>query len=162
MPSSYLLNFAYTEALEIKKDFTEVHATYDRFLGVLRANLENLEKQAPSADTSLASNGAAPAVTNGNTNPSAAEPNSQNSSFGSQGSDEKPLHVTELQKQRTEYGLVWIMYMRFGRRAEGVKSSRLIFSKARRDRWTPWEVYEADGILMLFDLVFHFTDLHPI
>jgi cleavage stimulation factor subunit 3 len=35
--------------------------------------------------------------------------------------------------------------MRFARRSEGVKSSRLVFSKARRDRWLPWEVYEADG-----------------
>jgi cleavage stimulation factor subunit 3 len=151
-----LLNFAYTEALEIKKDLTEVHATYDKFLGVLRSNLENLEKQAPSADTSLASNGTAPAAANGNNN--AAE---QNSSFGSQGSDEKPPHVTELQKQRTEYGLVWIMYMRFVRRAEGVKSSRIVFSKARRDRWTPWEVYEADGTSGAI-LVFHVTDLHRI
>jgi len=127
----------------------EVHATYDKFLNALRANLEHLEKQGGSANNSFASNGAGPstaAATNGNTGP---EPNSQNSSFGSQGSEDKPLHVTELQKQRTEYGLVWIMYMRFGRRAEGVKSSRIIFSKARRDRWTPWEVYEADGTIFI-------------
>jgi len=67
----------------------------------------------------------------------------------------------QLRKHRTEYGLACIMYMRFGMRAEGVKSSRTIFAKARNDRWTPWEVYEAAGLffslcllhfLMAFDL----------
>jgi cleavage stimulation factor subunit 3 len=34
--------------------------------------------------------------------------------------------------------------MRFGRRVEG-QSSRAIFGKARKCRWTPWETYEAAG-----------------
>ena len=42
--------------------------------------------------------------------------------------------------------------MRFGRRSEGVKSLRSIFGKARRDRWIPWEVYEASGLC--FSLLF--------
>lgn len=137
--SSYLLNFAFAECLEVKKEFADVHAMYDKFLGILRANLEDLERQANASN----SNGAAPAnPTNG------VEPSSQNTSVGSQGSDDKPPQVTELQKQRTEYGLVWIMYMRFARRAEGGKAARIVFSKARRDRWTPWEVWEADGICL--------------
>jgi cleavage stimulation factor subunit 3 len=41
------------------------------------------------------------------------------------------------------------MYMRFARRAEGVKSSRMAFGKARKDRWAPWEVYEAAGMFLL-------------
>jgi cleavage stimulation factor subunit 3 len=150
------------EALEVKKDLPEVHVTYEKFLNLLRANLEELEQQA-NASTS---NGDAPAnpanpatpapPANPANPPNGAEQNSQNTSFGSQTSDDKPPQVTELQKQRTEYGLVWIIYMRFARRAEGVRSSRMVFSKARRDRWTPWEVYEADGTLILilcfFDL----------
>ena len=40
--------------------------------------------------------------------------------------------------------------MRFGRRSEGVKSFRGIFGKARRDRWIPWEVYEASGLCFSF------------
>ena len=41
------------------------------------------------------------------------------------------------------------MYIRFARRAEGVRSSRTVFSKARKERWTPWEVYESAGMLNL-------------
>ncbi|KIM42654.1 hypothetical protein M413DRAFT_444338 [Hebeloma cylindrosporum] len=136
-PSSFLLTFAYAEALEVKKEFEEVHALYDKFLGTLRANLEQLEGAA--ANTSMSSNGSSQ-TTNGNAN------DSQNSSFNTQ-SGEEPQKKTELQKHRTEYGLAWIMYMRFGMRAEGVKPARTIFAKARKDRWTPWEVYEAAALM---------------
>jgi len=70
------------------------------------------------------------------------------SSFNTQASDEKPSKHTELQRLRTEYGVAWIMYMLFGRRAEGVKPLRGIFGKARRDRWIPWEIYEASGLFL--------------
>ena len=40
--------------------------------------------------------------------------------------------------------------MRFGRRSEGVKSLRAIFFKARRERFIPWEVYEASGSFSSF------------
>ncbi|KAF9530907.1 hypothetical protein CPB83DRAFT_919848 [Crepidotus variabilis] len=138
-PSSYLLTFAYVEALEVKKEFAEIHAVYEKFLAVLQTNLDTLEK-----------------ATNGNTaNPSAvnasvanisAEQNSQNTSYSSSSSDDNPK-VSELQKHRTEYGLAWIMYMRFARRSEGVKSSRTVFGKARKDRWTPWGVFEAAALM---------------
>ncbi|KAH9483272.1 mRNA 3'-end-processing protein RNA14 [Psilocybe cubensis] len=146
-PSSFLLNFAYAEALEIKKDLAGVHATYEKFLGILRTNLDRLEEtsKADAAANGSQSNGTnappptAPAII--------PEPPSNVSSFSSQGSqDDKPPKTTELQKHRTEYGLAWIMYMRFGMRAEGVKGSRTIFGKARRDRWSPWEIYEAAAL----------------
>lgn len=73
------------------------------------------------------------------------EPASNNSSFNTQVSEDKPPQVSELVERRKEYGVVYIMYMRFGRRAEGVKSSRAIFARARKDRWVNWEVYEAAG-----------------
>lgn len=139
--SSYLLTFAYAEAQEAKKEFEDVHATYTKFLDVLRTELETLESQTkPQPD---------PVSQNQNTNTSmVTEGNTQstNSSFNTQASDEKPPKSSELVERRTEYGVAYIMYMRFGRRAEGVKSSRAIFGKARKDRWAPWEVYEAAGM----------------
>src|SRR5271156_4882870 len=92
-------------------------------------------------------NGATTTTNNNNNASTTAEAgiHSTSSSFNAQASDEKPSKHTELQRLRTEYGVAWIMYMRFGRRAEGVKSLRGIFGKARRDRWVPWEVYEASG-----------------
>ena len=149
-----MLTFTYAEAQEIKKEFADVHATYDKFLTLLRSQLESLEQTANSPNTS-SSTAAAP--TNGHA--PATEPGIQstNSSFNTQASDEKPSKNTELQKLRTEYGVAWIMYMRFGRRSEGVKSLRGIFGKARRDRWIPWEVYEASGLCFPFCSVLYPT-----
>ncbi|KDR71055.1 hypothetical protein GALMADRAFT_254221 [Galerina marginata CBS 339.88] len=150
-PSSFLLTFAYAEALEIKKDIAEVHATYEKFLGILRTNLENLERTTGSANSSFSSNGSQPIVNNngnGNGAVGASAAADVGSSFNSQSSEERRATMpTELQKHRTEYGLAWIMYMRFGMRAEGVKGSRSIFGKARRDRWAPWEIYEAAALM---------------
>lgn len=138
----------------MKKEFEEVHALYEKFLGTLRANLEQLE--GASGNTSLSSNGSSQ-ILNGNVSGN-ADGGSQNSSFNTQ-IGEEPQKKTEVQKHRTEYGLAWIMYMRFGMRAEGVKPSRTIFAKARKDRWTPWEVYEAAGLsffLCLFGFLIAF------
>ena len=37
------------------------------------------------------------------------------------------------------------MYIRFALRAEGVDASRAAFAKARKDKLTTWEVFEAAG-----------------
>ncbi|KAI0771691.1 hypothetical protein BD413DRAFT_475587 [Trametes elegans] len=156
-PSSFVLNFAYAEALEVQGNFAEVHATYEKFLDVLRKDLETVEARVNSANSSNSSIGSqasqsslkdsnAMDVTPG-LSQSQSQPPSQNSSFATQAGDEKPPKSKELTDKRTDYGIVYIMYMRFGRRAEGLKSARNVFGKARRDRWTPWEVYEAAALM---------------
>lgn len=148
-----MLTFAYAEAQEIKKEFADVHATYDKFLTLLRSQLEAFEQTVTSVNTSsstttIPTNGTGNGIVNNHHAPATTEPGIQstNSSFNTQASDEKPSKNTELQRLRTEYGVAWIMYMRFGRRSEGVKSLRGIFFRARKDRWIPWEVYEASGL----------------
>lgn len=148
---SFVLNFAYAETLELQSNFAEVHVGYEKFIEVLRKDLEATEEKI-NANTS--SNGSLGSQVPAKPDPNAmdtsngqlqSQPSSQNSSFATQASDDKPPKSKELVDKRTDYGIVYIMYMRFGRRAEGLKSARNIFGKARRDRWTPWEVYEAAG-----------------
>ena len=160
---SYLLTFTYAEIQETKNEFADVHATYEKFLNLLRTDLEALEARDKANALNSPSNGNANGLetTRGGTptitappfavpglsgaGGSGTEAGSTNSSFNSQASDEKMPKSSELQERRTEFGLAYIMYMRFGRRAEGVKSSRRIFGLARKERWVPWEVYEAAG-----------------
>lgn len=60
----------------------------------------------------------------------------------------------ELEERRKEFGLVYTMFMRFARRAEGLKSSRAVFAKARKEKLIPWEVYESSGTFKgFFNLV---------
>ena len=73
---------------------------------------------------------------------------SQITQTSSQGAEEKPKQKSkELAERRTEYGLAIIMYMRFSNRAENLQSFRNAFKQARKDRWTPWEVYEAAALM---------------
>jgi cleavage stimulation factor subunit 3 len=144
---SFLLNFAYAEQLEARKEFAEVHTTFDKFLTALRTDLEEREKRIQSANSSFSSNlSGQTSSTMSSTVITEAGVHSNTSSFATQTSEEKPAKNKELAERRSEYSLVWIMYMRFGRRVEGLQSMRVLFSKARRDRWIQWEVYEAAGM----------------
>lgn len=148
---SFILNFAYAEALEDAKNFEEVHNTFKKFLDVLRQNLETIEaNQAPKeANTSIGSDTTQPIDPNGVGNFSQESQQTQasqqsNTSNSSQGSGSGGKN-RELNDRRTEYGIAWIVYMRFARRAESLSAARAVFSRARKDKWTPWEVYEAAG-----------------
>ncbi|KAI0052667.1 Suf-domain-containing protein [Auriscalpium vulgare] len=131
-PTSFLLNFAYAEVLEVAQKHEEAHAVFEKFLDALRIDLEKIENTI-SPTGGQDSSDAAPEIPN-------------NSSFATQPDDTKPPRTKELADKRREYGLAWTMYMRFARRAEGLKASRALFARARRDRWNPWEVYESAAI----------------
>jgi cleavage stimulation factor subunit 3 len=152
------------EAQEAKKDYADVHATYERFLETLRVELEKLEQESGDgkAATNNGSNGAGSGLTpistpfDGNSAPTVGATtglgggvSSATSSFNTQVTKPSSPAQSELAERRAEYGLAYIIYMRFGRRAEGIKASRAIFGKARRDRWSPWQVYEAAGTFFL-------------
>ncbi|KAI0751807.1 hypothetical protein C8Q80DRAFT_1218415 [Daedaleopsis nitida] len=148
-PASFVLNFAYTEALELAGNFAEVHATFEKFLGILKKELEGLEAKANANNSSSSSIGSQPLKQEPMDATPTAQPGtqSQNSSLNTQASDEKPPKNKEFVDKRTDYGIAWIMYIRFARRAEGLKSARIVFGKARRDRLTPWEVHESEALM---------------
>lgn len=151
-PTSFLLHFAYAEMQESRKEFAEVNATFDKLIDRLHVQLEELEARVNSATSSFSSDvtgrSVATSVPN-STTPGPTDPGtaSNNSSFATQNADEKPPKSKELQERRSEYGLVWIMYIRYARRAHDLKTFRAVFAKARKDRWTPWEVYEAAALM---------------
>ncbi|KAN0098123.1 Suppressor of forked protein (Suf) domain containing protein [Tylopilus felleus] len=154
-PTSFLLHFAYAEAQEGRKEYGEVTATFDKLLDTLRVELEEFESRVNSANSSFSSDASGRTVPVGAPNIfgtsltglTEAGTVSNNSSFVTQVSDEKPPKSKELQERRTEYGLVWIMYIRYARRAHDLKTFRAVFAKARKDRWTSWEVYEAAALM---------------
>ncbi|TFK64019.1 Suf-domain-containing protein [Pluteus cervinus] len=119
-PTSFILTLAYAEVQELKKDYADVHNIYDAFLSRLKVEFDAYDR------------------------PNGTTPTLHQNGFPN---DEKPSKGSEFEERRKEYGLAYIMYMRFGRRAEGVKASRTIFGRARKDRWTPWEVYEAAALM---------------
>ncbi|KAJ7301030.1 Suf-domain-containing protein [Mycena albidolilacea] len=135
-PESFVLTYAYVEQLEkseLKKDqqnFSTVHDVYERFLGVLHSNLMR-----------LAALVAPPISAEPNKNDIKEENNSLLTvpGLGAQ----SPAHQIELAEHKKQYSNAWINYMRFARRTQGQTVYRAIFSKARKDDFVGWEVYEA-------------------
>ncbi|KAJ3999710.1 hypothetical protein F5050DRAFT_880660 [Lentinula boryana] len=133
--SSFLLNFAYSEALEIKKDYVQVHTTYTDFLQVQKGPLEQLQERIEQEKEK--GKHQADEIDEISTDPDLLN------------SSESLLSVlnSDFEDRKKEYALTYIMYMRFARRAEGVKASRTLFGKARRDKYASWEVYEAGALM---------------
>lgn len=131
-PCSFILNFAYTEALENSKNYQEVHNVFGKFIEVLHSEVERISKTVP--ESSLAANGNA-----------SATPQQQPSGMTTSSTSSIMTPEKELALRKRELGIGYIAYMRFARRAEGLKAARGVFSKARKDKGVSWEVYEAAG-----------------
>ncbi|KAJ7707166.1 hypothetical protein B0H16DRAFT_1311703, partial [Mycena metata] len=52
----------------------------------------------------------------------------------------------ELPELKKQYSNTWINYMRLAHRAQGHKTCRDVFGKARKDEYIGWEVYEAGAM----------------
>ncbi|KAJ7633778.1 Suf-domain-containing protein [Mycena polygramma] len=121
-PDSFLLTYAYVELLEkaeLKKDqrdYNEIHSVYERFLGVLRANLARI------ADAAY---------------PPGPEVNADAALAAAQ------ITQQEFTTRKNMYSNAWINYMRFAQRAQRLKASRDAFKMARKDEYIGWQVYEA-------------------
>ena len=141
---SFVLNFAYAEALELQSNFTEVHAVFEKFLEVLRKDLEARETKLNASTFSSSSLSSQRSV--GDVSQLQTGTLTPKECFTTMSSTEdKPSKNKELADRQTDYGIAWIMYIRFARRAESLESTCNVFGKARRDRWTSWDVYEAEG-----------------
>lgn len=132
------MNFAYAEALESNKSFTEVHGIFETFLGVLKKELNDLtlEGRASSGNEANYFNPMRQGIEVVNDEAELPLPDFNYGSTRNQ----------DLSSRQTAYGVSWIAYMRFARRAESLEAARAVFGKARKDPWTPWEVYEAAGM----------------
>lgn len=144
-PASFILNFAYAEALEVAKNYTEAHSLFTKFIELLQVELEK-QFHVLAPDPSFAMNGTAIVQ-----HLTASTTSSTNSLSGTSPS------LKEFLKRRTELCIAWITYMRFGLRAEGLKTARNIFGKARKDKWIGWEVYEAAA-----SLEYHYTKMSDV
>ncbi|KAJ7775312.1 hypothetical protein B0H16DRAFT_1756546 [Mycena metata] len=128
---SFALTYAYAELLEKSqltkdhRDFTEIHSVYERFFG----KRPTATPQTPRP----------PLLIRGRPCRSADPPTKEELAERKKNQEELP----ELKKQ---YSNTWINYMRLARRAQGHKTCRDVFGKARKDEYIGWEVYEAGAM----------------
>ncbi|KAI0719877.1 hypothetical protein C8T65DRAFT_693151 [Cerioporus squamosus] len=120
-PTSFLLNFAYAEMLEAQQHFSLAKETFEKLLSMLRKQLDHI-------------------IVNLNTS------REETICYDSGTLQARPK-LTELSDRRKEYGVVWIAYIRFIRRTNGLNAARETFNRARQDSGTPWEVHEAAALM---------------
>ncbi|CAE6435414.1 unnamed protein product [Rhizoctonia solani] len=135
--SSFLLHFAYTEICEVQKKYPEVHSTFEGLVDALHTQLDTLDNSIKEEVAAAKAN--APPVD------FMAPPEEQ--SAPSEADNILARRTPELNELKSELGVVWIMYMRFARRSEGLKPARTIFGKARKDKHIFWNVYEAAALM---------------
>jgi hypothetical protein len=74
---------------------------------------------------------------------------SANSNTSEQSGDSEPsAELDPMTEQRIT--LIWIQYMRFARRTEGITSARQIFSRARKMPYCTWHLFVAAGWIEYF------------
>ncbi|KLO08580.1 Suf-domain-containing protein [Schizopora paradoxa] len=156
-----------------KTAIAEIHATYNRLLRAMQTDLEEAEKKVAAATAAETEDGTGDLHNNDIMNdmdgPSLAYPQSldvngrspskiiKEESGSSQATTTSTSSMTnatdkeraekELRSLRQEYGLVYILYIRFAMRAEGIDASRAAFARARKDKWSPWEVFESAALM---------------
>lgn len=156
-PSSFILNFAHAEAQELAKNYTEVHSTFTNLLQVVQKEVEELESRIAESSEPSASqeNGMKVDLPDGQLSADISQGAGlqketsivtigSSSSYTS--SEETPL-AKQFKERKQEYGLIYVMYIRFALRAEGLPASRAVFTKARKDKFSPWEVFEAAALM---------------
>lgn len=151
IPTSFLVHFAYAELQEHRKQYTEARKAYESLLQNIQTQIEEIEKSTVDEVNILMKT-------------SADNVSEDENPLDLDGETREQLRIKEkeLEKERTKieeskrheinefsqaYSLVWIMLMRFTRRTEGIKSARLIFSKARKSIYCTYHVFVASALM---------------
>jgi hypothetical protein len=137
-PTSPLLNFAHVEYLESEKKYDAVHAHFVRFIEILLNDL-NLLQSKISGHCVLAVIQKSPPQTTAGTYP-----------------------VNDFDQSQKEYTLVWVKFMQFAYRTDGLQAVETIFKQAKVSSYITWEIYEATGgyrFKLLFSLSVWLTSL---
>ncbi|KAF7326298.1 CFIA complex component [Mycena kentingensis (nom. inval.)] len=138
-PGSFALTFAYAEQLELAqlkkeaevKDFSDVHAVYDRFFAAVRTKLDELAPEEVSADGTVVTTSSDESMKDGD------DPEE-----GAAAQRREEFNTTA-----KHYSNAWINYIAFARRAQGHKASRDAFGKARKCKRVGWEVFKAAAMM---------------
>ncbi|KAI8148365.1 hypothetical protein BJV82DRAFT_263631 [Fennellomyces sp. T-0311] len=151
LPSSLLLTFAYTELCESRRQLDDARQAYDSLLERLDKEIEKYRVSAQEEMDKIQHD-------------ADEERTSLNLSDDIDGEVREQLRARERQvkKEQEEVenrmkeqvnglakgcSLVWISYMRFARRTEGIKAARALFSRARKATNRTYHVFIASALM---------------
>ncbi|KAI7859182.1 hypothetical protein BDC45DRAFT_543564 [Circinella umbellata] len=151
LPSSLLLTFAYTELCESKRQLDDARQAFDVLLEHLDKDIEKIKDAAQQEMDKIQQE-------------ADEEKNNMNLNDDIDGEIREQLRVRERQVKKDQEevetkmneqvdglakgcSLVWINYMRFARRTEGIKAARALFSRARKAANRTYHVFIASALM---------------
>ncbi|KAI8967565.1 hypothetical protein BDF20DRAFT_829300 [Mycotypha africana] len=151
MPTSLLLNLFYSELCESRKQLDDARETYEQLISSLDKEIEEIREKAQAEIAKLEKQ-------------AEEERASMNLSDDIDGELREQLRTREKRIKKEQEArkkdsdekievlarggsLVWINYMRFARRTDGIKSARALFSRARKATNCTYHVYVADALM---------------
>lgn len=156
-PTSLLLHYAYAELEESKGQNEECHKVYNGLIERLQAEIESTttamqteikealeEKERVEAQEKAMRNQNMMQNNDDDDEVSVEVRNQEKESIKRAIMESKTEHLNELKRLAAS---VWIMQMRFARRAEGIQQARGVFSRARKWPHVGWQVFEASAML---------------
>lgn len=144
---SFLLHYAYAEAQEESHTLSEVSRTYETLIGNLTSEYEKMNKMADFVRLQLD-----------------GEEEGDSLRMGEAGEAEREAIMERRRRRKTQREMIerdhevriegisnevtnaWIGLMQATRRAEGIKSARLVFGKARKAKPISHHIFVASGI----------------
>lgn len=145
-PKSFLLTFALAELEEERENFTDCHNIFQALIKHLDDEIEDLTKSVVAEVEAARGPEIPPAAS--------SEMESDESDFArlvrereERGKIVQERRGKDIQGVKTAAGIVWVMYMRFARRAEGLKAARIVFGKARKSPNVTWHMFEASALM---------------
>ncbi len=156
---SFLLHFAYVELAEARKStgdcapffdglINHLHAQIDARQARLQQDLENVDTEAEMAKAQAASR-----RTNegdGDVDVDGEERERERKAGEQVQARKQALQAAanpEIEGLKEASALVWIKFMHFLRRTEGIRAARGVFSRARKSPHCTWQIFEASALM---------------
>ncbi|SPO27518.1 related to RNA14 - component of pre-mRNA 3`-end processing factor CF I [Ustilago trichophora] len=156
---SFLLHFAYVELAEARKATTDcagvfdgllshIHAQIDARQTKLQQDLKNVDTEAEMAKAQAASRRAHDG--DGDVDVDGEERERERQAGEQLQARKQALSAEanpEIEGLKEASSLVWIKYMHFLRRTEGIRPARSVFSRARKSPHCTWQIFEASALM---------------
>ncbi|KAK8869830.1 hypothetical protein IAR55_000398 [Kwoniella newhampshirensis] len=147
-PKSYLLTFALAEIEEDRTNYAESHNLFNALIDHLAPEIDDLKKVI-AQEVETARGPEIPGSNGGDVDMNGesseiAKLVEERDARGKLVAERRGKEVEELQ---IGLSLVWNMYMRFARRAEGIKAARGVFGKSRKSPHVTWHTFEASAMM---------------
>ncbi|CDR98690.1 related to RNA14-component of pre-mRNA 3`-end processing factor CF I [Sporisorium scitamineum] len=156
---SFLLHFAYVELAEARKSTIDCAGIFDSLLNHVHAQIDarqaKLQQDLKSVDTEAEMAKAQAAARRTNEGDSDVDVDGEERERERKAGQQMQARKQALQAAATPEieglkeasALVWIKYMHFLRRTEGIRPARGVFSRARKSPHCTWQIFEASALM---------------